>query len=287
MYKTLNEEGKLPYTDTQGLKIGYMTMVGTAEPLDEDTYEHLKDNFTHFSFVIGKDKPYTWSTFTVPGKRICWGVQMQLNAVNLDGSFIRNIEWGPEGNENMIKEIYDYATPYGPLGQFIDKTPRDQISRVFLEEKMFETWYYKRTVLIGDAAHKMLPSAGQGAVNAMQDAVILANCLYDIAYNATEQNITTAFMDFKAQRYPNVQHQFSASKTMARVIYGQKWSERLLRFIVFRLLPQSILHKNTIKDGAYRPQCMFLPLAPNRGTSPVLPQKPSKRYQEGLEAATV
>ena len=50
----------------------------------------------------------------------------------------------------MIKEIYDFATPYGPLGQFIDKTPTDRITRVFLEEKMFETWHHGRVVLIGD-----------------------------------------------------------------------------------------------------------------------------------------
>ncbi|KAG0298222.1 hypothetical protein BGZ98_000274 [Dissophora globulifera] len=254
-------------------------MVGTTDPLDEATYTHLKDNFTHFSFIIGKGKPYTWSIFTVPEKRICWGVQMQLSQSSAEDQAFRNTEWGPEGNEALIKEIYDFNTPYGPLGQFIDKTPNDRISRVFLEEKMFETWYYGRAILIGDAAHKMLPSAGQGAVNAMQDAVILANCIFDIAHDATAQNITAAFKDFKEQRYPHVQHQFDISKTMAKVIYGQTWSERFLRQIVFGYLPQSVLHKDTVKAAEYRPQCTYMPLAPVRGKCPVLPQKPSKRYQ--------
>ncbi|KAI1316266.1 hypothetical protein EDD11_010174 [Mortierella claussenii] len=281
LYKTLSETNELPFVDTQGLKIGYMTMVGTTDPLEESVYEHLKDNFTHFSFIIGKGKPYTWSTFTIPGKRICWGVQIQLGAASAEDQAFRNTEWGPEGNESMIKEIYDFATPYGKLGQFIDKTPRERISKVFLEEKMFETWYYGRTILIGDG--NMLPSAGQGAVNAMQDAVILANCLYDISFDASEPNVLEAFKDFKTQRYPHVQHQFNISKTMAKVIYGQTWSERLLRQIVFGYLPQSILHKDTIKAAAYRPQCMFLPMTPNHGTCTVLPQKPSKRYQEELK----
>ncbi|KAI8605424.1 hypothetical protein EDD21DRAFT_140714 [Dissophora ornata] len=279
IYKTLAAKDELPFKDTQGLMIGYMTMVGTTEPLDEDTYEHLKDSFTHFSFVIGKGKPYTWSTFTIPEKRICWGVHTQLTTTTAEDRAFRNTEWGPESNEAMIKEIYDFPTPYGPLGQFIDKTPQDRISRVFLEEKMFETWYHGRAVLIGDAAHKMLPSAGQGAVNAMQDAVILSNCLYDVAYNPSNENLTAAFQDFKEQRYAHVQRQFDISKTMAKVIYGQTWSERVLRQIVFGYLPQSILHKDTIKSAEYRPQCMFLPLTPNHGTCPVLPQKPSKRYE--------
>ncbi|KAF9921106.1 hypothetical protein FBU30_008899 [Linnemannia zychae] len=284
LYRQLNEKKELPYKDTQGLKIGYMTMVGTTDPLDESKYEELKDEFTRFNFVIGKGKPYTWSTFTVPGKRVCWGVQMQLSSAEADDMAFRNTEWGPESNENMIKEIYNFATPNGPLSQFIDMTPRDRISRVFLEEKMFETWHHSRVILIGDAAHKMLPSAGQGAVNAMQDAVILANCLYEIALDASDKNIDQAFQDFKQQRYPHVKHQFDLSKTMAKVIYGQTWHERLLRNVVFGYLPESVLHKDTVKAAAYRPTINFLPPPPDRGTCPVLPTKPSKRYQAELEA---
>ncbi|KAG0354422.1 hypothetical protein BC939DRAFT_493329 [Gamsiella multidivaricata] len=280
MYKELSEKNQLPFSDTQGLQIGYITMVGTSDSLDEDKYAELKDDFTHFHFIIGKGKPYTWSTFTVPGKRICWGVQIQLKATSAEDREFKNTEWGPEGNEAMIKEVYDFPTTYGPLGQLIDATPRERISKVFLEEKMFETWFSDRVVLIGDAAHKMLPSAGQGAVNAMQDAVILSNCLYDIANDATPKNIATAFKEYKDQRYPHVKFQFDSSKLMAKVIFGQTWSERLLRRIVFGYLPKSMLHRDTIKAAAYRPQCTFLPLTPSRGTHPPLPQKPSKRYQE-------
>lgn len=61
LYRQLNEKKELPFKDTQGLKIGYMTMVGTTEPLEEDAYEELKDDFTRFNFVIGKGKPYTVS----------------------------------------------------------------------------------------------------------------------------------------------------------------------------------------------------------------------------------
>ena len=36
------------------------------------------------------------------------------------------------------------------LGDLFDKTPQGGISKVTLEEKVFETWYNCRTVLIGD-----------------------------------------------------------------------------------------------------------------------------------------
>ncbi|KAG0320773.1 hypothetical protein BGZ99_004315 [Dissophora globulifera] len=263
LYKDLNEKKVLPYSDTQGLEMGYITMVGTTDALDEKKYVELKDDFTHFHFIVGKGKPYTWSTFTVPGKKICWGVQIQLKATSAEDREFKNTEWGPEGNEAMIKEIQDFPTTYGRLGDFIEKTPRERISKVYLEEKMFETWHHGRVVLIGDAAHKMLPSAGQGAVNAMQDAVILASCLYDIALNPTAENIDSAFQSYKAQRYPHVKFQFDSSKLMAKVIFGQ-----------------SILHRDTIAAAAYRPQCTFLPFTPNRGTHAPLPQLPSSRYQQ-------
>ena len=57
---------------------------------------------------------------------------------------------------------------------------------------------------------------------------------------------------------------------------------RCIRYIVFHWLPKSMQDKALIKDAKYRPQLTWLPLAPKRGTGPVFPQKPSKRYEEEL-----
>lgn len=59
LYRSLESKGLLPNSDLQGFRIGYLTMVGTTDPLDEKKYPQLKDNFCHFHFVIGKGKPYT------------------------------------------------------------------------------------------------------------------------------------------------------------------------------------------------------------------------------------
>ena len=142
----------------------------------------------------------------------------------------RNSEWSAESNAAMIKEIYNFPIKHGregepkTLGNLIDFTDPKLISKVFLEEKLFETWYHGRTVLIGDACHKMQPSAGQGAVNAMEDAVILANCLYDISGGkepVTPQIITEAFRDYREQRYPHAKFQVENSQEMAKLLNGQ------------------------------------------------------------------
>lgn len=36
------------------------------------------------------------------------------------------------------------------IGDLIDVTPKEQINKVRLEEKIFETWHHGRIVLIGD-----------------------------------------------------------------------------------------------------------------------------------------
>jgi hypothetical protein len=64
----------------------------------------------------------------------------------------RNTEWGPEAAEAMCKEVRDLPVPRNnmTIGDLIDASPRELVSKVMLEEKLFETWHAGRTCLIGD-----------------------------------------------------------------------------------------------------------------------------------------
>lgn|SRR5690348_4178171 len=55
----------------------------------------------------------------------------------------------------MCEEVKDFPIIGGgdkklTLKDLMDLTPRGHFSKVMLEEKVFETWYSGRTVLIGD-----------------------------------------------------------------------------------------------------------------------------------------
>ena len=51
----------------------------------------------------------------------------------------------------MIQEFYHLPCPFGgKMGDLIDATPKDRISLVYYEQKLFETWFDGRTCLIGD-----------------------------------------------------------------------------------------------------------------------------------------
>jgi salicylate hydroxylase len=64
--------------------------------------------------------------------------------------------------------------------------------------KLTENWGHGRIQLIGDAAHAMLPNAGQGACQAFEDSYILARWL------AAGRDPVEAFAHFRRIRIPRV-----------------------------------------------------------------------------------
>ena len=91
--------------------------------------------------------------------RVTWDVVSQI-ATRPNEEDVRDAGWGPESNSDFVKEIRHFKIPAayggGVLGDLIDETPSENISRVFLEDKMFDTWHQERTVLIGDGKELVL-----------------------------------------------------------------------------------------------------------------------------------
>ncbi|KAG0296805.1 hypothetical protein BGZ97_004442 [Linnemannia gamsii] len=285
LYKILAKEGLLPKTDTLEMSKGYISLLGTTEALDPAKYPGVLREDSESYYVVGdKDTPYTWTTFMVPGNRICWNVVVQLGITEIADEQFKTSDWVPQQNRKMMDSIRHFVTPYGTLGDLFDVTPIERVSKVFFEDMLFETWNHGRTVLIGDAAHKLLPSSGAGAVNAMQDAVILANHIYDIKPTSFN-NIKTALSDYKQERFGAIKDQYPQSHMSAKLIFGHTLWERIIRYIVFNWLPKWLQSKQIRKDTAYRPQANFLPQAPTRGSVVPIPQNPSKRLQREEEEA--
>ncbi|KAF9146904.1 hypothetical protein BG015_011480 [Linnemannia schmuckeri] len=283
LYKTLDKQGLLPKADTKDMCKGYMSLVSTTEALDPEKYPALLRELCETTFIIGsKDIPYTWATFTVPGNKICWNVVVQTGIEEIADDQFRTSDWIPQQDQAMMDAIRHYKTTYGTLGDLFDVTPIERVSKVYFEDMLFETWTHGRTILIGDAAHKLLPNTGAGAVNAMQDAVLLANHIYDIKPTSFE-NIKRALINYKEERFDAIKEQYPQSHMSAKLIYGHTFSERILRQVVFNWLPKSVQEKQLSKDTAYRPQANFLPLAPKRGTLKIIPQWPSMRISKEEE----
>jgi len=68
---------------------------------------------------------------------------------------VKNADWGPDAAGAMAQKVRDFPIPNGgkkgtTLGDLFDRTDKDLISKVVLEEKVYQTWYGGRTVLLGD-----------------------------------------------------------------------------------------------------------------------------------------
>ncbi|MFB7217471.1 FAD-dependent oxidoreductase [Streptomyces sp. NPDC056227] len=61
-------------------------------------------------------------------------------------------------------------------------------------------WSTARTTLLGDAAHPMLPHHGQGASQAIEDAVVLAACVADAGETPSPQDIAAALRRYETVR---------------------------------------------------------------------------------------
>ena len=68
-----------------------------------------------------------------------------------------------------------------------------------------EHWHTDRAVLMGDAAHAMVPHQGQGANQTIEDAIVLADCLADLAASRAPKPALARYAESRRDRTAAVQ----------------------------------------------------------------------------------
>jgi len=94
-------------------------------------------------------------------------------------------------------------------------------------------WGRGRTTLIGDAAHPMLPTLAQGAVAALEDAVLLAETL------ALGNDFAAAFRAYENRRRSRVARLQKASRAQSALYHLDGWS-RWARNMTLRHMPETL-----------------------------------------------
>ncbi|KAF9585756.1 hypothetical protein BGW38_000880 [Lunasporangiospora selenospora] len=287
LFEQLDREGLLPESDKGELEFTNTCIVGTTNPMDPEKYPFHKKNDTHYVVVMDDKIPFTVGLAKYDDRpadnKICWMVMEHLEEganQSRDGS--QNLEWGAGAAETMCDRIRDYPFTEGiSVGDLIDQTPKGQISKVMLEEKLFETWYHSRTVLLGDACHKMHPAAGLGAVNAIHDATVLSSWLFELESNG-ECTFEQAFRAYKEERYPRAAHSFNTSRGMSKTA-NRRWFSGIVRKVFF-YMPNWVVIKIVDQMEEYRPQASFLPLVPDKGSLRPIPQESLKLAEKHMLA---
>ncbi|KAF9215393.1 hypothetical protein BGZ59_001451 [Podila verticillata] len=288
LYRLLTKKGILNRVDAEELVRDHVSFVGVTKPLSEDKYSILGEENSHCHTIVSdQTPPFSWSYYTIPGNRICWSLDTQLDDISIREQQLLNEKqqddqqqghlWESESlKENPILEkACDFALPIGgTLGDLIKVS--ENISKAESDERLFETWNHGRTVLMGDACHMMLPNAGQGAVVAMQDAVTLANLIHELP-SATSENLVEMFKDYQAERYPSVKAQMSLNQKVGKIMTGQTWTEALIRKVMVRCMSKVFHHFNDSRILSDQPQASFLPLVGSKGKIAALPQRRHRR----------
>jgi 2-polyprenyl-6-methoxyphenol hydroxylase-like FAD-dependent oxidoreductase len=88
---------------------------------------------------------------------------------------------GPPGSPAGAKAklLHHFSGWHRPVADLVQAAEEGTILRtdIYDREPLGERWGEGRATLLGDAAHPMTPNLGQGACQAIEDAVVLARCL--------------------------------------------------------------------------------------------------------------
>ncbi|KAF9396804.1 hypothetical protein BGX21_009406 [Mortierella sp. AD011] len=304
---------------------GHVSLVGVTRPMNASSFPILRETDSRSNTVINDQSQHTWSYFTVPGNRICWSVNLQLDEATLREQRARSpsvvpanppdrspsptpsttsfstilaasafdsnhadLGWEPEITsvsplgKLLSAECRTFQAPMlggKTFGDLIDATPKEQVARALTEQTLFETWHHGRTVLIGDACHRMLSNpAHHGITNAMLDAVVLANLIRDLP-SASPEHLVEIYKDYRADRYPHAKAQMQINDKVYHLMSGHaSWTESFMRKFAVRYMSKINQHFCDDKILSDRPQASFLHQVENRGSVRALPQKPHKVF---------
>ncbi|KAF9085222.1 hypothetical protein BGX23_009874 [Mortierella sp. AD031] len=264
LYERLKKDKKLPPSDAKELPFSCVCLAGHSGKLDPEKFTELKDSKCRFYNTLGANKPYSWSVFTTQNDVICWNVFLYLDkkSSKMHNTF-KTTDWGEGAVGSMCDDVRDFPIPGGDgtltMGDLIDGTPMNQMTKVMLEEKVFDTWYHCRTVLIGDACHKIHPAGGQGALLGFHDAIALANWI-NVLPSKRVKHTEYIFKQYKRERYPFAKAAYNHGRNMSNDLKAS-----ITRYIQ-KNMPHWLWRVFLTKIAAQRPQAAFLPYVPDSGT---------------------
>ncbi len=152
----------------------------------------------------------------------------------------------PGGRKNEILEMFhDW---HDPIPSVIEATAESDILRNDIYElQHLHKWSHGRVTLLGDAAHAMTPNLGQGACQAIEDAIALANCLKETA------NIRATLKNYEKRRITRATRITRLAHYIGQAV---QWENPILsapRNIIMKSMPVSMAIKQFMWLLDYQP----------------------------------
>ncbi|KAG0100037.1 hypothetical protein BGZ93_004628 [Podila epicladia] len=235
--------------DKTPLRVTEIAITGITEHLNHDMFPEAASRFADVKLVGDKGCNYSIFTTSLGNNSVVWSVlgPVTHSGKALDGNFGQS-EWGIEMAEALMSRCRDIKSPYGGvLGDLFDRTPKSTICKYMIEEKLFSTWFYGRTCLMGD---------GESAIT---DAACLASMITHLPADPTSDMITRAFECYREQRYPQVKVAMYWSREFGRTIVRKGHVSDFVRR-VFCKIPKWAQH--SMMHKIYYPKIHNVPFLP-------------------------
>lgn len=162
----------------------------------------------------------------LPGERIYW--YCCVNAAK-----------GDEGMRTMTPEqlAYRFRNIHHPIPEVLAATKTEQlIWNDIIDIRPLKQFVFGRVVLLGDAAHATTPNMGQGACQAIEDAVVLADCLRRVGW-------AEALAQYERRRMERTARIIQLSRLLGQVSQWEQAWLCSLRNNCLRALPQWYIKK--------------------------------------------
>ena len=174
-----------------------------------------------------------------------WGRGQRFGLVPIDGeriywfAVVNGAAGGSDDEGTLHGHLQNlFGSWHEPIAEVIAATPASAILRGdILYRKPVPVWGRGRVTLLGDAAHPMTPDFGQGACQAIEDAVILAAVLRQ------ENDPVLALRRYETQRQPRTAAIVRSAATFGRVAQWQNPLLCGLRDSLNSLVPQRVLER--------------------------------------------
>ncbi|MFI7603435.1 FAD-dependent monooxygenase [Actinoplanes sp. NPDC049681] len=185
------------------------------ERLSDGAVRHYWGAGQRFGLIdIGHERVYWWGTKNMPAA----------------------VARGWRGDKDEIARAY--AGWADEVGEAIRITPAEAIVSVPAQDRPFlNRWGTGPVTLLGDAAHPMLTSLGQGAGTAMEDAVVLAGSLAETA------DVSQALRRYESRRRSRARRMVRMSRMLSLIEQFEHPLPRRLRDAYFRRVPAPLLYR--------------------------------------------
>ena len=195
----------------------------------------------------GRFLPAGWSSES-------WGPRQRFGLVSLKGDrvywfAVKEMPAGGQAERGSVRDflLSTFAGWHDPIRAVLESTPESAIVRTDIHDRdPLSRWSRGRVTLLGDAAHPMTPNMGQGACQAIVDAVVIGE---EVARGG---DLALAFQRYEVRRLSRTRRVVLQSRRMGAMAHWRNPVARLARnaaLKAFRHVMTSQLKRFMAADG--------------------------------------